>query len=239
MPNKKVRYFKDYDLIKEKIIYVNDKDLLGHESSNSVSFQFSFWMMERFNLSKNFILMDDDCFIGKLLNKSDFYYVENGKVIPAIISTKFTEYTLDYAEKRYQYYKKRLKDKQTTDDFFYSIYKGYILLLKMFNNKLIFPGFTHNAIPCNINDVKELYNIAYNSEYKYATLDSIYRHIDCLQFQSLDLAYTFVKNNPKVNPITNKYIDIEDTLTSDYNYSLFCINTGALKYSGLNLMKEK
>ena len=72
MPNKKVRYFKDYDLIKEKIIYVNDKDLLGHESSNSVSFQFSFWMMERFNLSKNFILMDDDCFIGKLLNKIRF-----------------------------------------------------------------------------------------------------------------------------------------------------------------------
>ena len=27
MPNKKVRYFKDYDLIKEKIIYVNDKDI--------------------------------------------------------------------------------------------------------------------------------------------------------------------------------------------------------------------
>ena len=60
MPNKKVRYFKDYDLIKEKIIYINDKALLGHDSSNSASFHFSIWMMERFNLSTNFILMDDD-----------------------------------------------------------------------------------------------------------------------------------------------------------------------------------
>ena len=47
------------------------------------------------------------------------------------------------------------------------------------------------------------------------------------------------KNNRKVNPITYKYIDIEEALTSDYNYSLFCINTGALKYSDVNLMKAK
>ena len=32
MPNEKVRFFKDYDLIKNKIIYIKDKDFLDHES---------------------------------------------------------------------------------------------------------------------------------------------------------------------------------------------------------------
>ena len=41
MPNEKVRYFKDYKLIKNKIIYVKDKDLLGYDSSDSNSFQFN------------------------------------------------------------------------------------------------------------------------------------------------------------------------------------------------------
>ena len=38
MPNEKIRYFKDYDLIKEKIVYVKDKDILGYDSSNSLIF---------------------------------------------------------------------------------------------------------------------------------------------------------------------------------------------------------
>ena len=239
MPNKKVRFFKDYELIKDKIVYVSDKDVLGHESSNSVSFQFSFWVMERFNISKNYILMDDDCFIGKPLKKSDLFYVENGKVVPAIVSTKFNKYSLESVINLHQYYKKRLKNKQTTEDFYYSLYKGYIILLKMFKHDSIFPEFTHNAIPCNIDEVKEIYNIVYNSEYKYATLDSIYRHIECLQFQSFYLAYTFVKNNQKVNPVANIYIDVGGTFNADYNYSLFCINTGAHKYSNDDFMKAK
>ena len=36
MPNKKIRYFKDYNLIKDKIVYVKDKDILGYDSSNSL-----------------------------------------------------------------------------------------------------------------------------------------------------------------------------------------------------------
>ena len=32
MPTKKVRYFKEYNIIKDKIIYVKDKDLLGYDS---------------------------------------------------------------------------------------------------------------------------------------------------------------------------------------------------------------
>ena len=55
MPNEKVRYFKPYDEIKEKIVYVKDKDLLGYDSSNSNSFQFIIWKMKKFGISDNII----------------------------------------------------------------------------------------------------------------------------------------------------------------------------------------
>ena len=47
MPNKKVRYFKDYPLIQEKIKYINDKDFLGFDSANSINFQLLLSMMIR------------------------------------------------------------------------------------------------------------------------------------------------------------------------------------------------
>ena len=63
--------------------------------------------MEYFNISKNFIVMDDDCFIGKPLKKSDFFYVENGKVVPSIIAKKFVEETKLSSKKKHNYYKLR------------------------------------------------------------------------------------------------------------------------------------
>ena len=60
MPNEKVRYFKEPDEIKEKIIYVKDKDLIGFDSSSSLVFQFRYWKMKDFNISDNFICMNDD-----------------------------------------------------------------------------------------------------------------------------------------------------------------------------------
>ena len=89
MPNEKTRYFKNSSLIKDKIIYIKDKDLIGFDSSNSNLFQFNYWKMKKFGISDNFIAMDDDCFIGKKLQKKGFFYVENGKVLPYIITSKF------------------------------------------------------------------------------------------------------------------------------------------------------
>ena len=77
--------------MKEKITYVKDKDLLGYDSSNSLAFQFRYWKMKKFGISDNIIVMDDDCFIGKRLNKDDFFYVEDGKVVPLIITSNFLQ----------------------------------------------------------------------------------------------------------------------------------------------------
>ena len=91
MPNEKVKYFKPIEEINDKFVYIKDKDLLGFDSANSNAFQFSLWKMAQFNLSENFILMDDDYFIGKPINKSQFFYYndEQKKVLPCIVSEKF------------------------------------------------------------------------------------------------------------------------------------------------------
>ena len=74
MPNKKVRFLKEIEEIKEKIIYIKDRDLLGYESANIYAFTFNLYKLEKFGISKNFILMEDDFFIGKSLKKYDFFF---------------------------------------------------------------------------------------------------------------------------------------------------------------------
>ena len=240
MPNEKVRYFKDYDLIKEKIVYVKDKDLIGFDSSNSLSFQFRYWNMKRFGISDNFIVMDDDYFIGAPLKKSDFFYVNNNKVIPSIITSNFIEIDEHNIRKYYNSLKLKLKkDDQTSESFDYSICLTYLFFLKMFNKKLIIPKYTHNAMPVNLKELKEVYDIIYESKYNYTTLFSTYRHVDSFQFQAFIFAYTFLKYNRKVRYIPYKYIQNKNSLIADYNTSLFCINTGSIYYSPISFLKTK
>ena len=84
MPNEKVRYFKDYNLIKEKIVYVKDIDLLGYESSNTNAFLFRYWKMKKFGISDNIIVMDDDYLISYfnrfIINKQIFYRGKNREI---------------------------------------------------------------------------------------------------------------------------------------------------------------
>lgn len=104
MPNEKVKYLKKVDEIKEKIIYIKDKDLLGFESANIQSFLFNLHKMEKFGISKNFIYMEDDYFFGKKLSKTHFFYYDlsQKKVVPYIISNKF--YTMNITNVLNNYY---------------------------------------------------------------------------------------------------------------------------------------
>jgi hypothetical protein len=241
MPNKKVQFFKDYNLINDKIVYVNDKEFLGYDSSNSHAFQFRYWKLEYFNISKNFIVMDDDYFFGKPLKKSDFFYVENGKVVPSIIAKKFFEETMFSSKEKHNYYKlKAKKDKEQSASFYrYSLYTTYLFIMNLLKKNLTVPYFTHNAIPCNLKDLREIYYLVYRSKYKFSTLDSLKRHLESLQFQTFYMSYTFNKYNKKVHSLSYKYIDIERSLTSNYNVSLFCINTGQKRYSNLSFKKAR
>ena len=91
MPNEKVKYFKSKDEICDKIVYVKDKDLIGFDSANIVVFLFNLYKMKEFGLSENFIYMDDDYFIGKPINKNEFFYEDKGEVFPALITADYYE----------------------------------------------------------------------------------------------------------------------------------------------------
>ena len=242
MPNEKVRFLKNYNNIKDKIIYVKDKDLLGFDSSNSLAFQFRYWKLKDLGISDNIIAMDDDCFIGKYLNKSDFFYIHNGKVTPIIMNNNFIELNYNIIKKKLKEFSSiisKTNDEQTSIIFKYSLYSTYLFVLKLFNEAKYFPTHTHNAISINLNELKEIYNLIYKSEYKNNTLFSLYRHINSLQFQALVLSYTFIKYKRKIKNISYKLIDNKYSLYQDYNFSLFCINTGSIYYSISSFMKSK
>ena len=246
MPNEKVRYFKDYNYIKDKIIYVKDKDLLGYDSSNSLAFQYRFWKMKKFGISDNIIVMDDDYFIGDKLNKSNFFYVENGKVIPSIVTSNFLKIQRKTVEKNCEFYKNKAemsKEEQNNDIFNYSKYLTFLFILNIFNisytQSIFLPKFTHNAIPINLKDLKEVYDLIDKSQFKNSTLNSLYRKIDNLQFQTLILSYSFIKYKRKVNNIRSKFFFLNDSISSNYKFSLLCINKGPGYYSYINLYKEK
>ena len=109
----------------------------------------------------------------------------------------------------------------------------------LLQKNLTIPYFAHNAIPCNIHDLKEIYDLVLKSQYKFSTLDSLKRHFESLQFQTFYMAYTFNKYNRKVHIISSKYIDIYESITSNFNFSLYCINTGQKYYSKLSFKKAR
>ena len=85
-----------------------------------------------------------------------------------------------------------------------------------------------------------MYDLVYKSEFKSSTLDSIFRGIETLQFQSFYITYKFNKNNnTKVNPIPCIYIDHNNAIFANYNYSLFVINTGGLDYTPISFKKAR
>ena len=246
MPNKKVRFFKRYKYIKNKIVYVKDRDLLGYDSSNSNSFQFKVWKMKKFGISDNIIIMDDDCFIGKKLEKSDFFYAQNGNIFPLIITSKFLKIDKNKITESFEYYKikaKNSKEEQNSDIFSYSKFLTILFILNLFNftskENVYIPKFTHNAIPINLNDIKEIYNLVYYSKYKYATLYCNYRITGFFQFQIFVLAYTFIKYDRKVKNIRSKYFEIDNQNINNYKFPLFCINKGSGNYSFLHYFKCK
>ena len=91
MPNEKVKYFKPIDEIKDRIVYIKDKDLIGFDTASVLNFFLRLWNLAKFNVSSNIILMDDDYFIGKPIKKSDFFYYdeEQKKILPSIVSDEF------------------------------------------------------------------------------------------------------------------------------------------------------
>ena len=237
MPNQKVKYFKPFYEIENKILYVKDKDLLGFDSANSVVFQLNLFNMTKFGLSENFILMDDDCFFGKPIKKTDFFYYdeESKKVVPSVVTDDFTEMIKSDILKEYQklYAKRKTIKPHSFNGWKITQLSSFKLLLEQFPFSLINAGFNHNAIPLNLNDLKEIYDLVKN-KYQHAKdiLSSKTRTIYDLQPQSLFNSYALNVKKRKVNSIPSIYYDVAFIKGKNLDIEMFVINTsGDRKYT--------
>ena len=230
MPNEKVKYFKYIEEINDKIIYVKDKDLLGYDSSNIQSFLFSLERMENFGISKNFIYMEDDYFIGKFLSKKHFFYFDqyNKKVYPYIISWKYYKLNKTDVINQYNNFIKInnsinahsrigfLMQRLNTEKFFIDNYN--ISIIKIL--------FTHNALSENIDDLKEIHKVSKKYKYINETLYGKYRNVLSLCHEYFVNLYQLNINKRKVNPIISTYVQMEKIKREKLNRPLFVINTG-------------
>jgi hypothetical protein len=239
MPNKRVKYFKPLEEISDKFVYVLDKDLLGFESEDCNTYQFHLWKMKKFNLSENFILMDDDYFIGKPIKKSQFFYYdeEQKKILPSIVTEDISELNKDETINQHR---KLFKKRNSINPHSFNGWKlqqlsAHKLLLKSFKPPLINGDFSHNTIPLNLNDLKEIYEFI-KSNYAYAnqTLFSTFRTMFGLQSQSLFNSYLLNVKKRKVNSIPYAYYDLGAVKDKNLDIELFVINTsGDRKYTEL------
>lgn len=92
MPNEQVSFLKDVKELDDKIVYIRDKDLIGFDSASCVPFEFNLWRLKYFGCSEHFIYMNDDCFIGQPMTKSEFFYTEGDKIVPWIQYAKGVSY---------------------------------------------------------------------------------------------------------------------------------------------------
>jgi hypothetical protein len=195
--------------------------------------------MKEFGLSENFILMDDDCFIGKPLKKSNFFYEEKGKIYPALITGDYYELSKSHLEKTLKTLLESNKKKgahsangfsimqRTTLLFLYSIFGDDI---ERNGLPLIEASFTHNAIPVKQSHIKEIYdNIAKLYPYAKETLEAKERDIKSLQPQTLYMSYVKNKYDQRVKIITSRFFDLIQ-FKGKVNSGLFVINTSDRVY---------
>ena len=238
MPNDKVRYFKSQEEIKDRIVYLKDKDVIGFDTANSLCFQQYLWNLKQFNVSDNIILMDDDYFIGKPIKKSDFFYYDEKlkKVLPNLVSVEFKDLNKDFVYNRYNSYfsRKESIDPHSSKGWCLQTYTTFKFFFDNYPEPLIDAGFTHNALSININYVKEIYDLI-RAKYKFSDeiLYSKQRTPYDIQFQTFYNLYTINIKKGKAHSIPRVFYDLKQ-LRKSYNLDieLFVINTsGDINYT--------
>ena len=243
-----ISFLKEKEELKDKIIIIKLGDLLGFETKLDSVILFNLNQTKKYGLSDNFLYMNSNYFIGRPLNKSDFFWEENGRIVPLLTSSKYNE--INYNELHNDY--KRLTSKKNIINIdgpesvnYFKISSFQLLFDSGFslNNKLLIaPENTLNAIPLNLKEINEIFKII-KEKYNFFddALNSKEKNINALDFYTLILSYMKNIKNRAVNiiPYKNFHID-EFNKENDNLYPLFSINKlNNKKYSFLDYSTKK
>lgn len=230
MPNERVKFLKSYEEIREKIIYVKDKDFIGFDTANIFAFTFRLFKMKKFGITKNFIYMEDDFFIGKPLKKSDFFYYDRKekKVLPYILNSNFNELNKNNSLRLYDslFKEKEQYTYQGGKMWFFSIISTEKYLIEKYNITIINTQFTHNARAENLDDLEDMFKSIQSYRYINETLFSKIRHILTLNQPHYNNLFQLNIKHRKVNSISSAYINMQEASLDKLKYPLFVINTG-------------
>ena len=191
---------------------------------------FNLFRMKRFGISNNFIYMDDDCFIGQKLEKDNLFYFSEkvGGIVPYIISNKV--YTINKKNIYNRYYKLMKKKGKihphSGDGFNLELLCTQKFYIDYYNRSLKNCYYTHNAIPENIKDLEEIFELSQNYKYFKEMIFSKERFILSFYQQMFNNIYQLNINSRKVHFMFHKYISIEEIKQKKLNSLLFVLNTG-------------
>ena len=150
--NDNINILKEKEELKEKIIIIKIKDLLGFETELNSVVLFNLNQVKKFGLSDNFVFMNSNYFIGKPLNKSDFFWEEDGKIVPLLTSSKYNEIYYNEIHNDYKRLisKKNIINVDSPEAANYCKISSFQLLFNSgfsFNNKLLKKNFNILKIP--------------------------------------------------------------------------------------------
>ncbi len=225
MPNEKVKYLKEQNVIKDKIIYLKDKDVLGFDSASSITFEFNLWRLKNFGISNNFLYFNDDYFVGRPLKKKDFFYQLNGKVVPYILGqyTKYTKKNVLLKMKRYQNkLSNRTNYEQDYIENTLQSINSILFIYKLFGKRAKIRRHNHNAFGENLIDNEEIYNITLQYYHDPdACLNAIKRERNSMNYHFMHINYLLNRYKRKFKRMKTKYYDLK----KNYGYyDLFVIN---------------
>ena len=239
MPNKKVRYLKD-EFIDERIVYVSDENIFGLNSVSVIAKEFCLWKLKKYGCAENIIYLNDDYFIGRPLRKSDFFYIENNKVLPYVFYRDLiVERNYDELKKQRDLYMKVKKEKfkHTPELYYTQLLNGYLFLSEALNKKVLRVPLDvrktmHNAQGFNLTELETIYNLIKNN-YKYADDCLIGQHRNEKQITAPVLYdfYFLNKDNRRLSTIDYAFVDLANIDKYKFDHALFCINTGDRFYS--------
>lgn len=199
--NEKIKFLKDSEERKKKIIYLNYQDILGFNSSSKLTLEHNVLpKLNNYNVSEYIIYMNDNCFINRRLKKNDFFYYseKEKKVVPYVMNYKnwIYHHGYDYYNKYYSNNKFLLEKRfnNSLDDISMQNAGAFILLYKYFNRTNIHvlmkeANSRNAALPICLSDLFELFNFL---EEKYEFKEELfYSKILNNKQITFDICYSF------------------------------------------------